>query len=385
MKFKTTKIIRTRDKDIFYWSQTRWLWGLLSLKIWHPYQTFMFRLLGLPLFYSKQKNEYLYYKILGIPFLRLNAAKRFFKNFCTLLHELYPQYDDFYIFMSKSGEFYLLMHHFAAWVLRNNSKNYVCVFFNNYHADLYKLFFPNHKFIQIKGADVVALSRGVEKIKTIFGSCNFYAPLYEKYFRQVEANIRNNQAHYYQELLRHLDLEHTSSASYVPSNTIKEKVNKILPLLNHKFILISPESGSNTLLSKNFWKEIYTYIKSLGYEVFCNCTDMKSFIAGSTCIFLNYGEIMELAKHATLIIGLRSGLLECMESSKVPLIVLYSDFPKRNGFKFMPSAQVREGFSLKKLNCLGNLNVKEYDLNKLNERKLLQQCKSDILDVINMR
>lgn len=380
MQFKKIKTSKKKDTDIFFWTKTYWLGGLFSVKIWYPSGTFMFRFFWIPILSSAQKKEYIYYKIFGIPVFILKNGKHFFENFCSVLYKTYPQYDDFYIFFSKSGEFYLLMHHFAQWLRNNKSQKYACVFFNNYHPDIYKMFFPKNEFICIEGADVVALSRGVDSVKNVIENKNFYVPLYEKYFRQVEDDICNNNAHYYQELLKHLDLEKSATNTYTVSDTVKEKINKILPLLNNKFILISPESGSNAPLSKEFWKEICSYSKSLGYEVFCNCLHIGNFISGSICIFLNYEETMELAKHAKLIIGLRSGLLECMASPEVPLISLYSDFSKRSGFKPMSSTHVKNGFSLKKLSCIGKLNAKEYALSETNVEKLLQQCKSDILN-----
>lgn len=385
MRFRIWKTYRSKDTEIIFWKKIIWLEGLLSLKVMYPYRTFVFRILWFPILYSKQKNDSIYYKVLGLYIFKWKSGKRFFRNFCIALHNAYPQYNEFYIFMSKSGEFYLLMHHFYEWLLRNHSTNYICVFFNNYHASLYKIFFPNGKFIVINNLDVPAISRGVEKIRNMIDNIDYYVPFYEKYFRQVEYDIQNKEAHYYHELLKHLDLGHNLTNSYIISDVVKEKVNKILPLLNHKFILISPESGSNVVLTHTFWKDIYKYCRELGYEVFCNCTDMKSFIPGTISIFLNYEEMMELAKYATLIIGLRSGLLECIASPNVPLIVLYSDFPKRNGFKPLASNYVRKGFTLRKLDCLGKLEAREYDLNEINEKELLQQCHSDILNIINRR
>ena len=94
-------------------------------------------------------------------------------------------------------------------------------------------------------------------------------------------------------------------------------------------------------------------------------------------MFLTYEESIELAKYAKGIIGMRSGFIECLSQNNTPMFVLYTDFPKRQGFKRLASGKVLNGYYIKKLPYVNKDNLYEYDVNKYKKQELI------ITEIIN--
>ena len=204
----------------------------------------------------------------------------------------------------------------------------------------------------------------------------------EKYFVEVENAIRNKNAHYYDCLKSHLGLTEKIH-NYSISSKTENKAYKIAKyILNDNFVIISPETLSNEPMEKDFWDDLCKELKNIGYEVFCNSMDFSNLVKDSTSTFLTYEEAIALAKYAKAIIGMRSGFLECLSQNKVPLFALYTDFPKRPGFKKMPSDKVLSGFSISKLPNVNPELLYEYDVNTYkNEEDIILDILSKIQNI----
>lgn len=347
------------------------LFGIFRLKYNNISKTFDFRALGIKILYSKLKGSFKKYYFLFLPIFFRKATKEFLTCFLDDLIERHPQYDDYYIFLSRSGEFFLLMHHFKEWLEKNNSKNFLLVFGAKYHANICKIFFSKIPAIYCDQINVPLVSRGILSNKFKYKDKNIYVPTYEQYFVDVENKIRNQNAHYYECLKEHIGLNQAPQ-KYLISQEVKSKINKIVKnLLEDNFILVSPETLSNEPMDMVFWKELCLKLKSKGYQIFCSTVDFRNMIDGTQSIFLTHEESIELASHAKAIIGMRSGFIECLSQNSVPKFVLYTNFPKRNGFKKLLSNKVLTGYSISKLPYIDKNLLFEYDVNTFTNNELI--------------
>ena len=347
------------------------LFGLLYIKYDIFFRTFNFNLFGLTVLRTKSSGSWRILYFLFLPIWFENVNKKRLNYFLDSVIEKYPQYNDYYVFLSRSGEFFLLMHHLKEWLAKNNSNNFILIFTARYHLNICKMFFPDIPMAYVKKANVPLISRGVKSIHSVYKTKNIYVPTNEKYFVQVENGIRNKNGHYYELLKQHLNLSN-KTGEYTISHETKNKIKNIVKyILNDNFVFISPETLSNEPMEKDFWDNLTGKLKSLGYEVFCNAMEFKNLADNSTSTFLTYEESIELAKYAKAIIGMRSGFLECLSQNNVPLIALYTDFPKRHGFNRLKSNKVLSGFSITKLPNTVLDKIIEIDVNKYDTENLI--------------
>ena len=174
------------------------LLGLLYVKYDIFFRTFNFNLCGLTILRTKLSGSYRILYFLFLPILFENVNKKSLSYFLDSVIDKYPQYDDYYVILSRSGEFFLLMHHFKEWLKMNNSKNFILIFTARYHLNICKMFFPDIPMAYVKKANVPLISRGVKSIHSVYKTKNIYVPTNEKYFVQVENDIRNKNGHYYE-------------------------------------------------------------------------------------------------------------------------------------------------------------------------------------------
>lgn len=357
------------------------LLGLLYVKYDIFFRTFNFNLCGLTILRTKLSGSYRILYFLFLPILFENVNKKSLSYFLDSVIDKYPQYDDYYVILSRSGEFFLLMHHFKEWLKMNNSKNFILIFTARYHLNICKMFFPDIPMAYVKKANVPLISRGVKSIHSVYKTKNIYVPTNEKYFVQVENDIRNKNGHYYELLKQHLNLS-GQTGKYTISLEAQNKIKNIVKyILNDNFVFISPETLSNEPMEKDFWDNLTAKLKSLGYEVFCNAMEFKNLADDSTSTFLTYEESIELAKYAKAIIGMRSGFLECLSQNNVPLVALYTDFPERPGFKRLKSDKVLSGFSIAELPNVNKDLLFEYDVSAFtNEDEIIESILLNIFD-----
>ena len=354
------------------------LLGLLYIKYDIFYRTFNFNLFGLTVLRTKLSGSWRILYFLFLPIWFENVNKKRLNYFLDSVIEKYPQYNDYYIFLSRSGEFFLLMHHLKEWLTKNNSDKFILIFTARYHLNICKMFFPDIPMAYIKKTNIPLISRGVKSIHSVYKTKNIYVPTNEKYFVQVENDIRNKNGHYYELLKQHLNLSN-KTVEYTISIEAQNKIKNIVKyILNDNFVFISPETLSNEPVEKDFWEDLCNLIRADGYKIYCNTMNFNNLIPGCEAMFLTYEESIELAKYAKAIIGMRSGFLECLSQNSTPMFVLYTDFPKRQGFKKLASDKVLNGYSIKKLPFVNENNLYEYDVNIYTINNLLNEIVSKL-------
>ena len=344
--------------------KTSYCGGLLTIKESKTEDDKVIRLFGLQIFRKKK---------------RLKPTKT---NLLNAILKKAPNYDDYYIFTSRSGEFYLFMHHLDEILTKNNSKNYLLVFTAKYHAQIFTMLHPNNNnFIYQNEPQGYYYNDITRNTHIKFANKNFYIPFFTTYFQSVENKIRNEGNHYYECLKSHLQLTDAQKITPYIDDENKNKIKKYAThSLNNNFIFLSPESQSNVLLEKTFWTKLTNELTAKGYKIFNNIIDDSNKIENTETTFLTFPQALELAQYAKAIIGLRSGFIETIASYKdKPYHILYTNFPQR-GHNFAPlkSDKVLSGFSLKKLPNINPENIFEYDLNKIKEDDIIKEIVSNL-------
>jgi hypothetical protein len=178
------------------------------------------------------------------------------------------------------------------------------------------------------------------------------------YLRQDDL-IREGKAHYFECIAKDLGVK--VAPVYLPSKwkgaalnaTRKYKLNLT------KFVIVCPEASTASAIPNSEWVKVIDVIKSLGYDVYLNVTKQHKEFKNEKQFFLKHYELMELAKCAQLIVGIRSGLMEILAVTQVPMIAVYPEIPDRIELKGVKA--LLNGFTMKKIPGL-NLknNVFEY-------------------------
>ena len=347
---------------------SEFLSGILKIRYDFLAKTFKMRLFNIGILKTRLKGSFRILNFLFFPIWARKINDEFLNAFLDKITLRQPKFDDYYVFLMRSGEFFLLMHHFKQWLERNKSSNFALIFTSKSQLNICRMFYPEMPAVYMKRVEAAAVLRDVGGVYIKHNGKNIYIPAYDGYFHEVEDRIKTDNAHYYECLKEHLNLS-VITGHYNITERAKAKAEKIIKeRLNNNFVLISPETLSNELLSKDFWNCLCRNLKYMGYEVFCNLTDEKYAVDGTVWEFLTYEEAIALSKYAKAIIGMRSGFLECLSQNNVPLFALYTDFPKRFEFKRLASNKVLSGFTISKLPNVNTDMLFEYDMNKYNDK-----------------
>jgi len=380
-KIKVFGVTVYSEKLTAWTKQQKILFGLFYIKTELVPDEKTVRVLGFTVLKTKVRGSLEIIKFLIFPIGFLRANKKHLKRFLNSVCEKYDGYDDYYIFLSRSGEFYLLMHHLREWIKNNNSKKPLLIFTAKYHLNIYKMFCPDLPAVYIKKLNVPLISRGVKSTMFKYKGHRCFVPTFEKYFVNVEEGIRSSSHHYYDRLLGQLNVDSAVKQELVISEKVSLKMKTIAEyVLKNNFIFISPETLSNKPMKQKFWDKLCSELQSRGYEVLYSIMYFSNLAPDVNSMFLTFEESIELAKYARAVIGLRSGFLECLSASNVQLHALYTDFPKRDGFKVLKSGKVLSGFGISKLPNTNTDKLFEYDVTPYEEN--LDDLINDIINKI---
>lgn len=102
-------------------------------------------------------------------------------------------------------------------------------------------------------------------------------------------------------------------------------------LIPQKTVILLPYARWAAKLPVYFWEQLVIELKKQGYIVCTNSTgSQEPAIKGSVSVFFNYIEAVTFVEQAGYVIGLRSGLLDIIESANCKKIALYPyNCPKR--------------------------------------------------------
>lgn len=156
---------------------------------------------------------------------------------------------------------------------------------------------------------------------------------------------------------------------------VKEEA-KLLGLDLENFIFLAPKA--NSMREKDaLFDEILSFAKENEIDVYVNLAPGDLFT--SSYPYKNSALSMEgalyLASHAKAVIGLRSGFLELLTLSKVPIFALYTQLFRDD----ISSCEVREGYSLKKFPGINQDLVFEYDFTNTSDDEVKESIIKELV------
>lgn len=308
-----------------------------------------------------------------ITIFKRNITKTILKELETFI----PSYCDAYIFTCRSGEYFLIMHHFQELVSQYGSKEYVILTPFQYHVNIGKMFYPDLKIIKIP-IKFARLNRN--QGTKIFNFSKFkrvIIPIEFNYYTNHEKKIHKNQyKHFYEELIRVQNLKgkdlHFPLISNNDINSVKTKIKNMN--LKNKFVILSIESQSNSPINENFWVNLTQRLQKLNYDVYFNSMKNNQITQyGKTC-YMTHSETCYLSTFAEATIGLRSGFMDVIAPFSNKTICLYTDFRDRRDFKSISAQRVKDAYSLVKIPNAKNIyetciteGQEEFTLSKIME------------------
>lgn len=321
------------------------------------------KIYNISIFKTKLKGSYKKYSVLGIPILFKNIEQQFYIDFMDKILANGGDFDDCWVFICRSGEFFLLMQHMDELLRRHGGGKTLFVFTAKFHIDICRMFFPDINYIYITDPNIRFVSHFIQSIKNTYKGKNIFFPFYEKYFKYVEQSIQCSNTHYYDHIKNQLSIYDPPCNLNISKSSLNKSEKIAKYLLNNHFVFICPETHSSRSLEKDFWEELCQKIKKMGYEIFCNSMNFNSSVSGAYSVFLSHEEAIALSKYATCIIGMRSGFLECLSQSRIPIIAIYTNFFGIPPLGILSSADAWRGFSITHLPHVHQDMIFELDAN----------------------
>lgn len=94
--------------------------------------------------------------------------------------------------------------------------------------------------------------------------------------------------------------------------------------INKPYIIINPYSGSSNI-SIDIFSKLGVLLNKMGYTVYCNLAPNQEPIKNTIPLSISIDELFNIAKDATCIISIRSGILDYIISNCKKMYVLYEN------------------------------------------------------------
>ena len=243
-----------------------------------------------------------------------------------------------FVFWANSGEIAVLLRFFFSQILISqnliNRNEFLVICTKKYHKEMLDLYFPG-VCSKVMKPRVLRYLTGDYELDGIKVSMFFPG----KYFAGFEEYISRDgyKINFIDWMKKYLSLDidapkEPESLSYDLKN-ISEKIGISIEDIN-KTVIFLPDSFSSGSFSDEENLSIINEIEEKGYKCYRNQSDPKK--EG----FLTYPELYVLAKRSYLLVGIRSGLVDFLEPTGIPMLIYYQSFPDR-GFN-TPSKTVSE-------------------------------------------
>lgn len=99
--------------------------------------------------------------------------------------------------------------------------------------------------------------------------------------------------------------------------------------IKSKIILLNPYSNSIAITTSEVYEEIILGIRNAGYIPYVNLSPGQAGIKGGIDLQCSLEELYEIAQNVAGIISVRSGILDLLAGTKVPMLVLYENCTKK--------------------------------------------------------
>ena len=92
-----------------------------------------------------------------------------------------------------------------------------------------------------------------------------------------------------------------------------------------KAVILSPYAKSIANISKIYWKQIVSYYKKKGYQVFTKTAGEEKPLEGTIRLEVRLSELSSIVERAGTFVGIRSGLCDVIREANCKKVVLYPD------------------------------------------------------------
>ena len=232
-----------------------------------------------------------------------------------------------FVFWANSGEIAMLLSIFMPRLLFKmglSARDVVFLCTKQYHADMAALYFPEVKAVVAKPK---ILRHVTKDLRTKSWDVNvFFTGAYFCEFER-QAKRSSNPLDCIEWMARYLELA-PITVKLTPE--LQERLNEYEEAADRKLerqtdwsktILISPHSFSCGSLSAEDTETIHDMAVERGFDVYFN------EVTGNKA--LTYPELLSKVRHAAGVVGIRSGLIDFLNCTGVPMFVCYRRFPDR--------------------------------------------------------
>lgn len=304
----------------------------------------------------------------------------YLKDNCSNKYIFNTQIDIIPLF-NRSGETFLSMFHINEFIKENKILNPIFITTTPYLKDILNMFLPDKELIVVPNV-FFELHLGSVTTTTITTTFRQYLP--HSHFVTLEKNLQNgNNSLFYPEIISTLNVSKNISTKLIYSKECIDNVNTKMKMLNIKkpFCFVAPDAQSNGSLPYEFWDKLSVILYKKGYDIFYNSIPHNRFNTSMKTQFLSLDETRYLAEHASLIIGVRSGLMDVIANNTSNIHCFYLPFNNRgDSLPELCAKKVRNCFTLKQLPTASlNNNIFEYVVEDCNDNAKLDE----ILNYIN--
>jgi ADP-heptose:LPS heptosyltransferase len=169
-------------------------------------------------------------------------------------------------------------------------------------------------------------------------------------------------------------------------NSMLKKIRSIALTLDN-FVFLAPFATTHALYQTDFWLELCRLLRESGIDVFLNLapSDPKKEYSESlqqglckSCS-LSVAEAYALAKKSKSIIGLRSGLIDLLTLTQIPMYVLYARHRGRKSEGKVPIEKLISVYTLAKLPGVNPDIITEYNTEKMSAEEIRQNILDSLI------
>lgn len=332
-------------------------------------------------------------RFLGIPIIQYgrtkeNKDKKYFKIFNRSLRRTFIQeiksmnvdFDDLYIIRQRTGETFIFAQAIKKIIELNDSKKPLVVGIREFQEEIFRLVEKDINYLYVP-SEYNLIGKFFPKTKNKVGKHNVYNCMRLDFYKDFYQDTKKgNGTNYIEHILEEFNLDKNlidefKSPCYeaeTRESALQKAKNMNLNL--DKFVFILPQAYSMKPLSNNFWNTLHCRLNDLGYDVFYNLSPETKFYGGlKQSSEMSIEESLYIASISKNIIGLRSGFIEPLVFSDVPMNIIYTEtvVPIINNEEF------KKYFTLESYRRKAKIN--EYVLN--NEEKLLNSILANIKEI----
>lgn len=269
------------------------------------------------------------------------------KRYYLRYKHLFGNYKNIVIFSSNIGEVYVLLKYFVPQLISQN-KDTLFVFTRKSQIQIVEMFGIALPMVFIP--DLV-----VERfpIRFTVKQKDFLVLFPCKYYDNLESEILMRKRNYIQGMEQVLGLRASKDifAQLSVRKSDEKFVNEFLSqngLYDQKFVFILPEAFTCEDLSFSEVTEIVSHCTALGYSCIVNRIGNPYLFKLENIreVYLNIAQTYALATRASLIIGVKSGMLELLTETGVNTVLIPKAFKNRSNFRKLSVEDDIFGFSI---------------------------------------